>query len=395
VPSISAQKRNGNIVGYSVYLGTEGDERRVRKFFPKLPDAEKFIAERTQSPVPVGELWEKRMEILYNLDRLRSVETTLTDAVSFYLNHRVSPSSLKLTEVLERFLTEKKQVGRSPNYEQRMRYGLGRFIAHLGTDRKLNEVSRQDITDYVYRKNGHASPVTKRNLIADISVLYNYARREDLTDTNPTTKVPRPTIPFTKPSVLTPTDFESLLKRCLTKGWKDRLTLFVLVGFCGIRTEEASRLTWSNLDLTRKIVEVPASVAKKASFRNNRIPPNAVQWLERIHDKRRTGPLIGKNWKTLLRSASKYLRNRYTKNCIRHSFCSYALSSGWSLADVVAAMGHGGSPTMVFSHYRNVVSEEDGKRWFSIVPPTGKPSDGIFIGKGEQPDENQTKENRS
>jgi hypothetical protein len=120
VPSISAQKRNGNIVGYSVYLGTEGDERRVRKFFPKLPDAEKFIAGRTQSPVPVGELWEKRMEILYNLDRLRSVGTTLTEVVSFYLNHRVGPSSLKLTEVLEKFLTEKKQVGRSPNYEHRM-----------------------------------------------------------------------------------------------------------------------------------------------------------------------------------------------------------------------------------------------------------------------------------
>jgi site-specific recombinase XerD len=60
--------------------------------------------------------------------------------------------------------------------------------------------------------------VTKRNLIADISVLYNYARREDLTDTNLTTKVPRPTFPSTNPSVLSPTDFESLLKRCLTSG---------------------------------------------------------------------------------------------------------------------------------------------------------------------------------
>jgi hypothetical protein len=62
VPSISAQKRNGNIVGYSVYLGTEGNERRVRKFFPKLDDAEKFVSQKTTSPVPVGELWEKRME---------------------------------------------------------------------------------------------------------------------------------------------------------------------------------------------------------------------------------------------------------------------------------------------------------------------------------------------
>ena len=85
VPSLSAQKRQGRVVGYSVYYGTEGDQPRQRKFFVRRSDAEKFIAGRTQSPVPVGELWEKRMEILYNLDRLRSVETTLTDAVSFYL----------------------------------------------------------------------------------------------------------------------------------------------------------------------------------------------------------------------------------------------------------------------------------------------------------------------
>ncbi len=45
------------------------------------------------------------MEILYNLDRLRSVGTTLTEVVSYYLEHRVGPSSLKLTEVLEKFLT--------------------------------------------------------------------------------------------------------------------------------------------------------------------------------------------------------------------------------------------------------------------------------------------------
>jgi hypothetical protein len=35
---------------------------------------------------------------------------------------------------------------------------------------------------------------------------------------------------------------------------------------------------------------------------------------------------------------------------------------------VVQMMGHGGSPTTVFSHYRNVVSEEDGKKWFGLVP---------------------------
>ena len=32
----------------------------------------------------------------------------------------------------------------------------------------------------------------------------------------------------------------------------------------------------------------------------------------------------------------------YRQDCIRHLFCSYALAVGWSLADVIAYMGHSG-----------------------------------------------------
>ena len=73
--------------------------------------------------------------------------------------------------------------------------------------------------------------------------------------------------------------------------------MFVLVGFCGIRTEEASRLKWTNIKLSDRIVEVPAEIAKKAQFRNNPIPQNAVEWLRVVEDKRRTGPIIGSNWR--------------------------------------------------------------------------------------------------
>jgi integrase len=150
--------------------------------------------------------------------------------------------------------------------------------------------------------------------------------------------------------------------------WSERLVVFVLVGFCGIRTEEASRLKWSNIQLENKIVEVPATVAKKARFRNNPIPVNASKWLALVEDKRRTGPIIGSTWECQLRSAIAASRITYHQNAIRHSFCSYAIGAGWPLADVIAYMGHSGSPSMIYSHYRNVVSADDGKRWFSIVP---------------------------
>ena len=95
-----------------------------------------------------------------------------------------------------------------------------------------------------------------------------------------------------------------------------------------------------------------------------------MQWLHLVRDRRRSGPIIGRTWKELLRTAIRSSSITYKQNAIRHSFCSYALAAGWPLSEVVSSIGHAGNSTVIFSHYRNVVSEEDGKRWFGIVPQT-------------------------
>lgn len=327
------------------------------------------MAQRTTTPIPIGELWERKAEILYALERLRPLGTNLTDAVTFFLGHQESAlGQTQLREVADEFLSEKLKVGRSQQYDRVMRRCFQQFIEHVGADRRVGDISRNDIAHYVYETNKRLSPISKRNILTNLSVLFNFMVRRDLLGVNPVEKIDRPIVPFQKPHVLTPTDFEKLLRTCHKNGWNDRLTIFVLVGFCGIRTEEGSRLKWSNLQLDRNIVEVPATVAKKASFRNNRIPANAMEWLRLVEDKRRTGSVIGSTWESQLRSAIDSSRIDYGQNCIRHSFCSYAIAAGWSLADVISYMGHSGSPSMIHSHYRNVVSEEDGKKWFSLVP---------------------------
>jgi site-specific recombinase XerD len=321
------------------------------------------VAQRTTTPIPIGELWERKAEILYALERLRPLGTNLTDAVTFFLRHQESAlGQTQLREVADEFLREKLKVGRSQQYDRVMRRCFQQFIEHVGADRRVGDISRNDIAHYVYETNKHLSPISKRNILTNLSVLFNFMVRRDVLEVNPVEKIDRPIVPLQKPHVLTPTDFENLLRTCHKNGWNDRLTIFVLVGFCGIRTEEGSRLKWSNLQLDRGIVEVPATVAKKASFRNNRIPANAMEWLRLVEDKRRTGSIIGPKWESQLRSSITSSRISYHQNAIRHSFCSYAIAAGWSLADVISYMGHSGSPSMIHSHYRNVVREEEGRR---------------------------------
>jgi hypothetical protein len=91
VPSISPQRRHGKIVGYSVYLGSVGAKRRVRRFFPQRRAAERFLAQQTTTPVPVGELWERKAELLYTLERLRPLGTNLHDAITFYRHGPANP----------------------------------------------------------------------------------------------------------------------------------------------------------------------------------------------------------------------------------------------------------------------------------------------------------------
>jgi hypothetical protein len=139
---ISPQSKDGRIVGYSVYLGVDGEGRRQRRFFRELKDGEEFLSKQNQTPLPIGELWDRRSEVLYNLDRIRPLGTTLTDVVSFYLENQGSVLGQRLlSEVVDEFLHEKLMVGRSQQYDRVMRRCFSRFVEHIGMDRRVGEIN--------------------------------------------------------------------------------------------------------------------------------------------------------------------------------------------------------------------------------------------------------------
>ena len=159
------QRRNGAVVGYSVYLGVDGEGRKLRRFFHDRTEANRYLGERDKTPLPIGELWDRRAEILYNLERLRPANTNLTDVVTFYLDRQGSTMGTKiLADVVDEFLSEKLQVGRSQQYDRVMRQSLGRFVKFVGADRRIGDVARQEITNCVYQTNKHPSSISKKNI---------------------------------------------------------------------------------------------------------------------------------------------------------------------------------------------------------------------------------------
>ena len=366
--NISQLSRGGKLLGFQSDLGKGPDGKKRRKFHKTYAEARAYLKAQTSHEIGSAEIHLYRAEIIFCLQKITAAGSTLSEAVDFFLKHGAKKGNPPFDSVVKEFLTDKRQVGRKAKYLIGLEDKWKRFSAHIGNGTLIGDISSEQIKDYVYVARGKLGDTTKTDYLRGLSILFNYAIQKKYIGLNPTEDIARPQPQFHPPQVLSPDDFSTLLNRCLVRKWYDRLTVFALVGFCGIRTEEACKLRWDNIDMENKKVLVPASVAKKARFRRNSIPPNAMKWLEVVHDKRVTGPIIGENAKRLLNVAVRFAHIGYTQNCLRHSFCSYSIESGVPIADVASSLGHTESLDVLHSHYRNIVEKKAATKWWAIVP---------------------------
>lgn len=366
--AIYVHKRKGTPIGFIADLGKNSDGKRKKTFFKNRADAEKFILEQQKDPTPVGILLEHKNQFLFCYERLQEVGATLNEATEFFLKHGASRPNVTIDQAIAEFTVEKERVGRRQVYIDSFPIMYGSFAKALGAEMLVKNVTSKQIENYVYVTKKETGPVTKRGILSSLSVFFNYCIKKSYISFNPTEKVERPTKFDKKPSIISPEDFKRLLDKCYKRKWYDRIAVFVLIGYCGIRVEEASKLCWRDINLKKKSVTVPHEIAKKHRFRIIPIPLNAVKWFEAIRDERQTGRIIGDNWKTLLRSTVRFCRIRYEKNCIRHSYCSYSLANGVPIADLISWMGHAGNPSVIHEHYKNLVDSEDANKWFAIIP---------------------------
>ena len=367
--SISTLTRDGKVIGFQTNLGKDKTGKAQRKFFKHHGDAVAFIDSMKEDPIGTKLIMEHEKELKMAMAECKKMGVTLHHVLDFFVTHGPKKGDKPYGVLADSFIADKSQTGRGVKYLQGLKDRFDTFGEYIGSDVNVRTITSKQIHHYVYTVRKELTPITKSDYIRSLSILFNYAIRGGFLSTNPCVNVDRPMKKFAAPKVLSPEDLKILLNRCYKKGWYDRLTVFVLVSFCGIRTEEACKLRWDNIDMVNKKVMVPADIAKKARFRRNNISPNAMKWLEAIYDGRRTGLIISDKAKRSLNSAVRFAHIGYTQNCLRHSFCSYSLENGMPLADVVAMMGHNGSPNVIHTHYRNIVEPKTAKAWWSVVPP--------------------------
>jgi len=297
--------------------------------------------------------------------RLLDGRATLLEAAEELIRLRFPRGDKKLlSEAVETYLLELKNLGRSPIYIRGVDDPL-RGLAKSCPTKHVHEIAREEIEKFLDSRkcsnNGY------NHYAQDIARFWRWAGRQGWTNTNPAATIPEKSQQPTEIGILTPP--EAL--RLLTAAKEHALLPFVILGlFTGLRSEELCRLTWDKvlLEDEEPRVLLPARSSKDHEFRGIDLPENAVSWLKTI-------PFRVGNVVPLSRVADSFtllhqkcLGRPWPRNAMRHSFVSYiARLQGESKA--AEAAGHE-SVRMTRQHYKALVTKRAAVAYFGIQPTT-------------------------
>lgn len=153
---------------------------------------------------------------------------------------------------------------------------------------------------------------------------------------------------------------------------------FALWLFAGVRPTEVrgpgkDPLLWQHVDPVAKLVRIPAGSAKTGRTRILEDLPDRF-WREIDEPGKPEEPIAPANYLSGIRKLQSILgyldasqRKRlkpWPHDATRHSFATYHLALYADPGKTSLLLGHEGSPTLLYRHYRGLATKAEAKRWF-------------------------------
>jgi integrase len=337
-----------------------------RKFFKTRADAEaEALRQRTlleqHSREAVGMSQREMSEIIHARKTLAEFGETIADAVRFRMDHleRVLRCKATVAELAQEVLEAKRKDGAAPRYLESLKLYLTKFSQAFG-ERPIAAITPEELDNWLRAL--PYSPKSRANFRAHIGVLFSYAKRRRMIDSNPVLDTAVPKLHDNPPEIFLVDELRALLEAAKP----DVIPMLAIGAFAGLREAEIERLDWSEIDLARGHIEVTAAKAKSARRRIIPIQPNLSAWLAPFQGK--SGPVVPVGArKKLLKARRESGLARWPRNGLRHSFASYRLAAIQDAPRVSAELGHT-SPQMLYGTYREVVRPEEAQRYWEIFP---------------------------
>ncbi|HUJ08418.1 MAG TPA: site-specific integrase [Verrucomicrobiae bacterium] len=297
----------------------------------------------------------------YAKSRQKLQKVSIHEAVDFYLRrHQVDLPAKTVKEIADELLDAKRRDGVSAAYLKDLSTRLPHIAAAFAGP--IGQLTHGQLESWLRSLPG--SLRSRNNYRGLIVTLWRFARQRGYLLRDRATEadmLPRAKDNGAEIEVFRPGDFAKLIAKA-----DPTVVPFLAIGaFTGLRHAELLRLEWEDVRFDQGFVEVKAKKAKTAQRRLVPIQSNLEAWLAPYRAK--TGPVCV--WSRIERKASVLARSlgiRWPNNGLRHSYATYRLAQCQDAAKVALEMGN--TPSMIFRHYRELVTPPDAAAWWNIAP---------------------------
>jgi integrase len=296
--------------------------------------------------------------------RLLGSDLVIEAAREYAKRHPVKMLAKLVADVVTEFLDEKEKQGRSERHVETLSSHCKRFGGAVSMN--VGSVTAGDVDVFLDSLNVGAR--TRDNVANSIRTLFEFAKRKRYlpSDFDELSRVTRLDNGEDGPiEIYTPKEIAALLEAA-----DESLVPFIAIGgFAGLRSSEIRRLDWQDVKFDSDCIIVQKGKVKKRgkSRRIVPMPANLKAWLKPFERK------AGKVWphsKPYLYESLAVVAVKakvpWKSNALRHSFVSYRVAYIKNVPQV--ALEAGNSAQMIDSNYRELVTEAESQKWFSIMP---------------------------
>jgi integrase/recombinase XerD len=353
--------------GWCLDLGKR-DGKRKRLYFKTEEEAKDAFDKAKKDAAAVGRRWaqlpaDRRVDVVTVLNEIEKAGHTLRAVWDGFRNgaaadiEEIKPLSEAITELIK----AKTAANRRPSYVT----SLEQYLTRWAKGQEAKSISSVTLSEVDHFINGLPSLSSRATAINRLSTLFSFAVRRGWRADNPCERVERPHVENGTPSILTVEEAKKILE--FTRKKMPRfLPWLTLAMFAGIRPEESDKMTWESIDKERGIATVDSLTAKVRKRRIVHLKPTAVAWLKLGGDL----PLPRVTRRRCIRKLRKLLGwEKWKKDVLRHTAASYWLASDPDANRI--AMELGNSAPILMKHYRELVSDQDAKAFWAILPKKG------------------------
>jgi integrase len=302
---------------------------------------------------------------------------TLTEAARFFAQrHPANMARKTVAEVVAEFIADRRSAGCSEVHLHDLKIRLARQFAPAFT-LPIASVAAPMVQTWVYGQKRvcdglPTSARNKENVLRSVSSMFQFARRMKYVPAELALEISEIPTPKTQPAPIGIYTADEI-GRLLAAADAEVKPALAIAAFAGLRLAEVARLDWREVRLAERLIVVEAGKAKTAARRLVPILDNLAGWLapfskpfgpvnpctEELHN---VGNALGNRFE---RAAAR-AKVPWRRNGFRHSYISARVAT---LKDVPqVALECGNSPAVIFSNYRALLTEAEGKVWFEVRP---------------------------